>query len=138
MSPTSNNAGMELPAPVEAPKPVGETKVESPKSAEVQPLTTLEKAPNPPVAIGAVPPMSIPLPTFPQSLASSSSQTDDDQALSINLAQDKDLIEKEWINKAKAIVEKTRDDPYKQTEDLTLLKADYMKKQFNKTVKLNK
>jgi hypothetical protein len=51
---------------------------------------------------------------------------------------DDDLIEKEWVNKAKAIVERTRDDPYKQSEELTLVKADYMKKHYNKTIKQNK
>jgi general stress protein 26 len=53
------------------------------------------------------------------------------------MIKDKDLIEKEWVNKAKAIVERTQEDPYKQSEDLTVLKADYMKKQFNKTIKLS-
>lgn len=51
------------------------------------------------------------------------------------LADDKDLIEKEWVNKAKQIVERTRDNPYQQSEELTVFKADYMKKRYNKTIK---
>lgn len=47
-----------------------------------------------------------------------------------------DLIEKEWVNRAKQIVGRTRDDPYKQSEELTVLRADYMKKHFNKTIEL--
>ncbi len=50
---------------------------------------------------------------------------------------DNDLIEKEWVNKAKKIVERTRDDPYKQSEDLTIFKADYLKKRYGKTVKVS-
>lgn len=57
---------------------------------------------------------------------------------SLQASDDSDLIEKEWVNKAKQIVERTRDDPHKQTEELTLVKVDYMKKRYNKTIKLNK
>jgi hypothetical protein len=48
------------------------------------------------------------------------------------------LIEKEWVDKAKKIVEHTRDDPYRQSEELTVVKAEYMKKRYDKTVKVNK
>lgn len=53
-----------------------------------------------------------------------------------SVADDKDVIEPEWVHKAKAIVTTTSDDPYKQSEDLTVLKADYMQKRYNKIVKL--
>ena len=43
-------------------------------------------------------------------------------------AQDTDLIEKEWVEKAKRIVEHTSDDPYVQQNELAKMKADYMKK----------
>lgn len=53
-------------------------------------------------------------------------------------ADDSDLIEKEWVNKAKQIVERTRDDPYRQSEQLTGVKVDYMQKRYGKTIKLSK
>ncbi|MEK7600183.1 MAG: hypothetical protein AAB462_04075 [Patescibacteria group bacterium] len=53
------------------------------------------------------------------------------------ILDDGDLIEKEWVNKAKQIVERTRDDPHKQSEELTVVKADYMKKRYGKTIKLS-
>lgn len=55
----------------------------------------------------------------------------------LNMAADpsNDLIEKEWVSKAKQIVEQTRDDPYKQSEGLTMMKVDYMKKRYNKNIK---
>ena len=53
-------------------------------------------------------------------------------------ADDGDLIEKEWVIKAKQIIERTRNDPYQQSEDLTLFKADYMKKRYGKTIKVNR
>lgn len=55
-----------------------------------------------------------------------------------NVQDDGDLIEKEWVDKAKQIVEKTRNDPYKQSEELTVMKADYMKKRYGKDIKVDK
>lgn len=51
-------------------------------------------------------------------------------------ADDGDLIEKEWVNKAKKIVNSTREDPYAQSRELTLFKADYLQKRYNKIIKL--
>jgi hypothetical protein len=52
-------------------------------------------------------------------------------------AQDTDLIEKEWVEKAKRIVEHTSDDPYVQQNELSKMKADYMKKRYNKDIKVS-
>jgi hypothetical protein len=49
-------------------------------------------------------------------------------------ASDVDLIEKHWIDRAKAIVEQTVEDPYRQQKEMTKEKADYIKKRFNKTI----
>ncbi len=47
-------------------------------------------------------------------------------------AADSDLIEKEWVLKAKQIVEHTADDPFMQQQELSKMKADYLKKRYNK------
>ena len=90
----------------------------------------------------AAPPLpgSIPLPNFPAVPSNGTAQGDVPATTTNGLqaSDDTDLIEKEWVNKAKQIVEKTRDDPYKQSEELTVVKADYIKKRYNKTIKLNK
>lgn len=52
------------------------------------------------------------------------------------IADDTDLIEKEWVLKAKDIVARTRQDPYMQNKAVELMKADYMKKRYNKEIKL--
>jgi hypothetical protein len=52
-------------------------------------------------------------------------------------ADDSDLIEKEWVAKAKQIVDRTRNDPHQQSEVLTHLKNDYMQKRYNKSIKLS-
>ena len=52
-------------------------------------------------------------------------------------ADDADLIEKEWVEKAKAIVASTRHDPRTQNRELNKFKADYMQKRYNKTIKVD-
>jgi Rieske Fe-S protein len=54
------------------------------------------------------------------------------------IADDVDLIEKEWVNKTKDIVQRTKDDPYNQNRQIVRLRADYMKKRYNKDIKLTK
>lgn len=50
-------------------------------------------------------------------------------------ASDTDLIEKEWVEKAKQIVDHTRDDPHEQQRALAQMKAEYMKKRYNRDTK---
>lgn len=50
-------------------------------------------------------------------------------------ADDKNLIEKQWVQKAKEIVAETKNDPYKQKNEMSKAKADYIQKRFKKTVK---
>ncbi len=52
------------------------------------------------------------------------------------IADDNDLIEKEWVAKAKQIVNKTKNDPHLQNIEMNQYKATYIKKRFNKDVKL--
>ena len=52
-------------------------------------------------------------------------------------AADADLIEKEWVERAKQIVDHTRDDPREQQNALSRMKADYMKKRYNKDIKVS-
>lgn len=53
------------------------------------------------------------------------------------IAEDTDLIEKEWVERAKHIVASTKDDPFKQKNEISKAKADYVKKRFNKTIKVD-
>lgn len=54
------------------------------------------------------------------------------------IADDTDLIEKEWVEKAKQLVDKTKNDPYVQNKEMSKFKATYIKKRYNKDIKLNK
>jgi hypothetical protein len=54
------------------------------------------------------------------------------------VAEDLDLIEKEWVRKAKDIVAATLGDPYRQNQKINEMKVDYIKKRYNKDIKIRK
>lgn len=51
------------------------------------------------------------------------------------IADDVDLIEKEWVEKAKRIVEQTKHDPHQQNKEMNHMKASYLKKRYNYDIK---
>jgi hypothetical protein len=51
-------------------------------------------------------------------------------------ASDEEVIEKEWVDKAKKIITQTKDDPYKQEKEVSKLQADYLKKRYGKEIKI--
>ena len=53
------------------------------------------------------------------------------------IADDVDLIEKEWVAQIKEIIQKTANDPYERTRQLTLLKNEYLQKRYNKNVNIS-
>jgi hypothetical protein len=53
------------------------------------------------------------------------------------VADDVDLIEKEWVHRAKALVAKTKDNPHEQNKEMSKFKADYIKKRYNKEIKVS-
>lgn len=93
--------------------------------------------------ITKAPPNNTPVLPLPRALAKSavvpvsrpagSPIADDDAPL---VAADDELIEKEWVDKAKKIVAKTKDNPYQQEKEVSRLQADYLKKRYGKEVKL--
>ncbi len=48
------------------------------------------------------------------------------------VAADEDVIEKEWVDKAKKIIEETKDDPFARSTRVNELQKDYLKKRYNK------
>jgi hypothetical protein len=77
-----------------------------------------------PVAVPQVPPVVIP-------------QADPVQATTTTsplVAADEDLIEKEWVDKAKEIILHTKDDPHTRTQKVNELQRDYLQKRYNRVV----
>ncbi len=137
MNPTTNTGPeLRLPAPVTnnvlPEQHVGQVQPlpeQTPNLAEQLPPAV---APNPAVpAAAAMPVAAIPLPaSIPPAVAPTT------DIVVPAVADDQDLIEKEWVAKAKEIVAKTRNDPYQQSQELTVFKNDYMQKRYDKKIKM--
>lgn len=81
----------------------------------------------------------VPLPPMPQQPAATGAPAPTQTLPSAGMptiADDTDLIEKEWVIKAKEIVARTKHDPYQQNKEVERIKADYLKKRYNKEVKV--
>ncbi len=48
------------------------------------------------------------------------------------VAADEDLIEKEWVDRAKKIIVETKDDPYRREAAVSQLQIDYLKKRYGR------
>jgi len=117
-----------------------ESQVQS--QAEVLKSSPEKFASNPEVTTNAGPAQSTPkatvlpqLPTLPQpkALPQQKSVTGTNPLV----AGDEDLIEKEWVDKAKKIVADNKEDPYSQEKEVSKLQADYLKKRYGKEIKLS-
>lgn len=53
-----------------------------------------------------------------------------------SVAADEDLIEKEWVDKAKKIISDTKEDPYTRDEEVSKLQVEYIKKRYGRSVSL--
>ncbi len=97
-----------------APTPIAQNGVSSPipQTLPASPLQPLDISASPPV--NQLSPQSIPV-----------------------QASDSDLIEQEWVHKAKAIVEQTKNDPHRQNEEINKFKAEYIKKRYNREIKVD-
>lgn len=49
-----------------------------------------------------------------------------------SVAADDDLIEKEWVDKAKQVIAKTKDDPYQREQEISRLQVEYLRKRYGK------
>ena len=77
-----------------------------------------------------LPPASAPVPIQPVALPAVQQQADD--SVGPTVANDDDLIEKEWVDKAKKIIAETQDDPYRREQEVNKLQIDYLRKRYGK------
>lgn len=94
-------------------------------------------------------PMSVPQPAFtsgaympPQQsnpngqMPPSQAQEMKQQPATLQSTEDQDsLLDKEWVEKARNIVAKMHSDPYSQAQQISGLKAQYIKARYNKDIK---
>ena len=134
MNPTTNEApSLNLPPPVMA-----ESLPSDPNRA---PLGPAEAAPRVdhslPAANPQLPLVSLPVPAPLTSTIAVGSVSNTTSNANPSVAEDADLIEKVWVQKAKDLIKKTQSDPHIQSREVNIFKADYMQKRYNKVLKLS-
>ncbi|MEO8691183.1 MAG: hypothetical protein ABI397_00185 [Candidatus Saccharimonas sp.] len=80
-------------------------------------------------ALGAAP--ALPMPIVPQSLPQPVVPPVTDDSMPAD-AGDDDLIEKEWVDKAKQIIAKTKDDPYTREREVSKLQIEYIRRRYGR------
>jgi hypothetical protein len=115
------------------PSPEGEQRQEQAAEAPAaRPETAGKQAPAPalPVIPDDIPAVDQPLIAVPPQDLAAPAAVDSKAS-----AQDSDRIEKEWVDKTKSIIVHTKDDPFTQKVQMSRIKAEYIQKRFNKTIK---
>ena len=85
-----------------------------------------------PVAVNAAPalpsPIAIPAPSLPVDETANDNVGDNNPSI----AGDDDVIEKEWVDKAKKIINETKEDPHRREQEVAKLQIDYLRKRYGK------
>lgn len=68
----------------------------------------------------------------PQANPVSDGMAVDDSASAPLVAADEDLIEKEWVDRAKKIIVSTKEDPYRREAEVSKLQVEYLRKRYGK------
>lgn len=77
------------------------------------------------------------LPSLPQPVVdTSTAATQPTQGITTSpvVAADEDLIEKEWVDKAKQVIASTRDDPYRREQEVKKLQIEYVRKRYGREI----
>jgi hypothetical protein len=95
-----------------------------------------ESAPSPsaPPPMAGAAPIAMPQPGSPAVMLQNAPQSQAANAAVDDMTTD--ALDEEWINKAKAIIEQTKNDPYIESREISKAKADYLRIRYNKHVKV--
>lgn len=90
-----------------------------------QQVESASQLPAQPSAASLPAPVSLPLPA---------SSDDSDNNAAPLVAADEDLIEKEWVDKAKKIIAETKDDPHRREAEVSKLQIEYVRKRYGRII----
>ena len=80
--------------------------------------------------------VSLPMPVMPSPVPDDTAVSDDSKTNNSDdlpeTASDDDLIENVWVDKAKQILARTKDDPYAREQEMSRLQIEYLKKRYGK------
>lgn len=94
------------------------------RGVERSPIELAPQAPQQPLPVAQ--PMQMPV------AMSTVVPVDDTQSLNPVSANDDDMIEKEWVDRAKQVLVQTKDDPYQREKAIGALQRDYLMKRYGK------
>lgn len=86
-----------------------------------------EMQPAPPVISST----SLPAPQTDEGGGAQAAAVSDDTPL---VAADEDVIEKEWVDKAKRIISETKDDPHMREQQIKKLQVEYIRKRYGREI----
>ena len=118
--------------------PVQRSSFEAPASPDHDGQSNLERRVERAPELGQVQTEAsqIAMPTLPMPVLTTN--TDDSVssqgASTPSLANDDDLIEKEWIDQAKKIIAATREDPYRREQEISKLQIEYIRKRYGRVI----
>lgn len=89
-----------------------------------------------PIETEGLPPVLPAMPIAIPAVQADSTQSPATDSSSTNpaVAADEDLIEKEWVDKAKKIIEETKEDPYRRELEIGKLQRDYIRKRYGREI----
>lgn len=139
MEPNRSSLEMNMPSPESLPTvPTPETTpgsnpefpMPSPERGQESGERGAEQSAQAQAAVAAQPiPITLPTP-MPTTADDTQSATAADDLPGV--AGDEDLIEKEWVDKAKQIISQTVGDPAQREKEVNRLQSDYLKKRYGK------
>ena len=135
MNPSS---GESIPTPqFEAPAPAEAAEQRHDKNMEKSAPTESAAGKHQPQALN-VPVLALPtdIPAAaPVAIPDDTTQGDESNVSQSQQAdRDSHRIESQWVERAKKVIAKTKDDPHSQKEEMSQVKAEYIRKRFNKTI----
>lgn len=95
----------------------------------VEQRSAVELAPQPPAAM---PMPVVPMPPMPQ--APVATPAPDPSVANPIAANDDDVIEKEWVDRAKQVIIQTKDNPYAREKAIGELQHDYLAKRYGRQI----
>lgn len=107
--------------------PVGaeQHEVMPPPPERFQPPQQVEAQPAPPIVAPTLPAPVV------DDVVATAGMSDDDSPL---VAGDEDVIEKEWVDKAKKIIAETKEDPHQREQQIKKLQVEYLRKRYGREI----
>ena len=95
-----------------------------------------ERAPEtrPELGSAQVEAAQVAMPALPTPVLTTQDDSQGDDGATPLAAGDDDLIEKEWVDRAKKIIAETKDDPYRREKEISKLQVEYIRRRYGREI----